>query len=330
MWTTPAERCFLWMGGFCPSELIKILMPQLDPLMEQQLMGICNLQQSSNQAEEALSQGLEQLHQSLVDTISSGSLNDGANVDDYMGQMAISLGKLSNLEGFVHQSSWKISRKAIDLDPLEDIFSQPAVSNGVMMELMRQGAMLTVLSTLLVALAWLATLLVANDFIDNKWLIPVGVREADKDTNEDPKWGGTVALLTYILREQKEFSSTTCFTFAPAACMTWDLAESRMHFITTITNGFDMVSTFSTASIDVLHYEVTTSTWLSDLWDHTRILNVVYRFSSTLGSRLPSIASTRARVAGAGASLLPVSSSTQALSGPVISIVVVLHGCLPP
>lgn len=25
MWTTPAERCFLWMGGFRPSELIKVL-----------------------------------------------------------------------------------------------------------------------------------------------------------------------------------------------------------------------------------------------------------------------------------------------------------------
>ncbi|KAF9598719.1 hypothetical protein IFM89_030443 [Coptis chinensis] len=40
--------------------------------------------------------------------------------------------------------------------------------------------------------------------------------EANKDTNEDPKWGGTAALLTYKLRERKEFSSTTCFTFAPA------------------------------------------------------------------------------------------------------------------
>lgn len=27
--------------------------------------------------------------------------------------------------------------------------------------------------------------------------------------------GGTAALLTYILREQKEFSSSTCITFAP-------------------------------------------------------------------------------------------------------------------
>lgn len=25
MWTTPAERCFLWMGGFRPSELIKVI-----------------------------------------------------------------------------------------------------------------------------------------------------------------------------------------------------------------------------------------------------------------------------------------------------------------
>lgn len=24
MWKTPAERCFLWMGGFRPSELLKV------------------------------------------------------------------------------------------------------------------------------------------------------------------------------------------------------------------------------------------------------------------------------------------------------------------
>ena len=24
MWTTPAERCFLWIGGFRPSQLIKV------------------------------------------------------------------------------------------------------------------------------------------------------------------------------------------------------------------------------------------------------------------------------------------------------------------
>ncbi|XP_038972509.1 transcription factor TGAL5 [Phoenix dactylifera] len=104
MWATPAERCFLWMGGFKPSELLKILMPQLDPLTEQQLMGICNLQQSSQQAEEALSQGLEQLHQSLADTVAGGSLSDGADITNYMGHMAIALGKLANLEGFIQQA----------------------------------------------------------------------------------------------------------------------------------------------------------------------------------------------------------------------------------
>ncbi|CAD6343997.1 unnamed protein product [Miscanthus lutarioriparius] len=79
------------------------LLPQLDPLTEQQLVGICNLQQSSQQAEEALSQGLDQLHQSLADTMAGGSLIDDTNMS-FMGQMALALGKLSNLEGFVIQA----------------------------------------------------------------------------------------------------------------------------------------------------------------------------------------------------------------------------------
>ncbi|KAI3690098.1 hypothetical protein L2E82_48073 [Cichorium intybus] len=126
--------------------------------------------------------------------------------------------------------------------------------------------------------------------------------------------GGTAALLTYILREQKDLSSISCITFAPAACMTWELAESGKHFITTIINGSDLVPTFSTASIDDLRTEVTASSWLNDLRDQveqTRVLNVVYRSATALGSRLPSIANARAKVAGAGAILRPVSSSTQ-------------------
>lgn len=97
-WTSPAERCFLWMGGFRPSDLIKMLTTQLDPLTQQQIMGIYSLQQSSQQAEEALSQGLDQLQHSLVDTIA------GTTVADGMHQMAVALGKLSNLEGFVRQA----------------------------------------------------------------------------------------------------------------------------------------------------------------------------------------------------------------------------------
>ncbi|EEF38522.1 DNA binding protein, putative [Ricinus communis] len=77
---------------------LRMLMTQLDPLTEQQFMGIYSLQQSSQQAEEALSQGLEQLQQSLVDTIASGPVVDG------MQQMAVALGKLANLEGFVRQA----------------------------------------------------------------------------------------------------------------------------------------------------------------------------------------------------------------------------------
>ncbi|KAL2464197.1 Mono-/di-acylglycerol lipase [Forsythia ovata] len=126
--------------------------------------------------------------------------------------------------------------------------------------------------------------------------------------------GGTAALLTYILREQKELSSSTCVTFAPAACMTWELAESGKHFITTIINGSDLVPTFSAASVDDLRSEVTASSWSNDLRDQVernRVLKVIYRSATALGSHLPSIANAKARVVGAGALLRPVSSSTE-------------------
>ncbi|XP_043720319.1 uncharacterized protein LOC122667906 [Telopea speciosissima] len=126
--------------------------------------------------------------------------------------------------------------------------------------------------------------------------------------------GGTAAILTYTLREQQEFSMTTCVTFAPAACMTWELAESGNEFLTSVINGADLVPTFSPASVDDLRSEVTASAWLNDLRnqiEQTRILSTVYRSASALGSRLPSIASARATVAGAGAILRPVSNGTQ-------------------
>eukprot|EP00249_Psilotum_nudum_P020264 c27629_g1_i3 orf=684-1829(-) len=103
MWKTPAERCFMWMGGFRPSEILKVLIPQLEPLTEQQLLAVCNLQQSSQQAEDALSQGMEALQQNLADTLSAGSLGT-PNVANYMGQMAMAMGKLGTLETFVHQA----------------------------------------------------------------------------------------------------------------------------------------------------------------------------------------------------------------------------------
>ncbi|KAG2671905.1 hypothetical protein I3843_13G013700 [Carya illinoinensis] len=107
MWKTPAERCFLWLGGFRSSELLKLLANHLEPLTEQQLVGINNLQQSSQQAEDALSQGMEALQQSLSETLTSGSLGSSGssgNVANYMGQMAMAMGKLGTLEGFIRQA----------------------------------------------------------------------------------------------------------------------------------------------------------------------------------------------------------------------------------
>ncbi|KAJ1436239.1 hypothetical protein SESBI_04268 [Sesbania bispinosa] len=106
LWKTPAERCFMWLGGFRPSELLKIVGKHLEPLTDQQLMGIYNLQQSSQQAEDALSQGMEALQQSLSETLSSTSLGPAGsgNVAEYMGQMAIAMGKLATLESFLHQA----------------------------------------------------------------------------------------------------------------------------------------------------------------------------------------------------------------------------------
>ncbi|XP_019186260.1 PREDICTED: transcription factor TGA2.2-like isoform X2 [Ipomoea nil] len=104
MWKTPAERCFMWMGGFRPSELLKVIVSQIEPLTEQQLIELCGLQQSTHEAEEALSQGLGALNHSLSDTIAADSLSYPSNMGNYMGQMAAAITKLSTLEGFVRQA----------------------------------------------------------------------------------------------------------------------------------------------------------------------------------------------------------------------------------
>ncbi|XP_012572329.1 transcription factor TGA9-like isoform X3 [Cicer arietinum] len=97
-WTSQAERCFLWIGGFRPSEIIMMLIQQLEAVAEQQIMGMYGLRHSSQQAEEALSQGLDQLQQSVVDTIAGAPLVDGVQ------QMVVAVGKLANLEGFLRQA----------------------------------------------------------------------------------------------------------------------------------------------------------------------------------------------------------------------------------
>lgn len=85
---------------------MQLLANQLEPLTEQQFIGIQNLQQSSQQAEDALSQGMEALQQSLAETLTNGSpapSGSSGNVANYMGQMAMAMGKLGTLEGFLRQ-----------------------------------------------------------------------------------------------------------------------------------------------------------------------------------------------------------------------------------
>uniref|UniRef100_A0A5B6ZDH4 Putative transcription factor TGA1 isoform X2 n=1 Tax=Davidia involucrata TaxID=16924 RepID=A0A5B6ZDH4_DAVIN len=100
MWKTSAERLFLWIGGFRPSEILKVLVPQLDPLTDQQLIDVCHLKQSCQQAEDAVSQGMDKLQQTLAETVAAGQLGEG----NYMPQMATAMEKLEALVIFVNQA----------------------------------------------------------------------------------------------------------------------------------------------------------------------------------------------------------------------------------
>ncbi|KAM7516783.1 hypothetical protein LguiA_006366 [Lonicera macranthoides] len=96
MWRTSVERLFLWIGGFCPSELLNVLMPQIEPLTDQQLVSVCNLQRSCQQAEDALSQGMDKLQQTLSQSITADTT--------VASSMSAAMEKLDALEGFVNQA----------------------------------------------------------------------------------------------------------------------------------------------------------------------------------------------------------------------------------
>ncbi|KAJ9544030.1 hypothetical protein OSB04_023737 [Centaurea solstitialis] len=84
-----------------------LLVSHLEPLTEQQLASIDHLQQTSLQAEEALSQGMDALQQSLAETLASDApvVPAGASgMANYMGQMAMAMGKLGTLENFLRQA----------------------------------------------------------------------------------------------------------------------------------------------------------------------------------------------------------------------------------
>ncbi|XP_027149373.1 transcription factor TGA7-like [Coffea eugenioides] len=100
VWRTSVERFFQWIGGFRPSELVNILMPALEPLTDQQLVDVCNLRHSCQQAEDALSQGIDKLQQNLAQSIAA----DPMVVGNYGSQMASSIEDFEALETFVNQA----------------------------------------------------------------------------------------------------------------------------------------------------------------------------------------------------------------------------------
>ncbi|XWS33268.1 hypothetical protein CRYUN_Cryun22dG0067100 [Craigia yunnanensis] len=100
MWKTSAEQFFSWIGGFRPSELLKVLVSQLDSLAEQQFLEVCNLKQSCQQAEDALSQGMEKLQEIVSATVAAGQLGEGS----YIPQVATAIEKLEALVSFVNQA----------------------------------------------------------------------------------------------------------------------------------------------------------------------------------------------------------------------------------
>ncbi|KAL2521514.1 Transcription factor TGA1 [Forsythia ovata] len=99
-WKTSAEHFLSWIGGFRPSELLKVLMPHLEPLTEQRRLELSNLRQSCQQAEDALSQGLEKLHQILSETVADGQLGEG----NYLPQISAAMEKLEAMVRFVGQA----------------------------------------------------------------------------------------------------------------------------------------------------------------------------------------------------------------------------------
>lgn len=76
----------------------QVLLPHLD-LSEQQLLEVCNLRQSCQQAEDALSQGMDKLQQTLVDAVAAGQLGGGF----YIPHIANAVEQLEPLVSFLNQ-----------------------------------------------------------------------------------------------------------------------------------------------------------------------------------------------------------------------------------
>ncbi|GJN28725.1 hypothetical protein PR202_gb16883 [Eleusine coracana subsp. coracana] len=100
VWASPAERCFLWLGGFRPSEIIKLTLKHVEPLSEGQVLGIYNLQQSLQEREEALSKGIEAIQHTISDIMASPDVGPPT----FMGHISLAMNKAASMEDFVSQA----------------------------------------------------------------------------------------------------------------------------------------------------------------------------------------------------------------------------------
>ncbi|AQK83581.1 Transcription factor PERIANTHIA [Zea mays] len=99
------DQMFRLKGVATRTDVFHVLARHVEPLTEQQLVGICGLQQSLQQAEDALSQGMEALQQALGDTLAAAATPCAADsVTNYMGQMAVAMSKLATVENFLRQA----------------------------------------------------------------------------------------------------------------------------------------------------------------------------------------------------------------------------------
>ncbi|XP_073059057.1 transcription factor TGA4 isoform X2 [Primulina eburnea] len=119
MWKTSAERFFLWIGGFRPSELLKVLLPHLEPMSEQQHFEVCNLRQNCQQAEDALSQGMEKLRYIVVEAVGAGRLGEG----NYLPQITAAIEKLEALADHLRQET---------LQQISRILEPPQAARGLL------------------------------------------------------------------------------------------------------------------------------------------------------------------------------------------------------
>ena len=68
-------------------------------MMDQQVLDVCNLRQSCQQAEDAVSQGMEKLQHTLAESVAAGELGEGS----YVPQITSAMERLEALVSFVNQ-----------------------------------------------------------------------------------------------------------------------------------------------------------------------------------------------------------------------------------